>query len=494
MQDLLALLALISFALGVACASIVIVPHVGLYFLLLLALVCFGAWFFARKDWYLIPSLFLLFLAFGIGRVMLTPQELPHTFEERVGTKVTLVGTIASDPDIRETTQRITVRIQEGSEHTKVLVVTDRYTAFSYGDQISVEGMLTRPKPFETDGGREFAYDQFLAKDGIFSMINFARVEKTGMTDSLLMRGQQLLYEGKHQFAKGLEASLSEPHASLAEGLLAGGKQGLGKSLLDAFTITGLLPIIVLSGYNVMIVAEAILIGFSFLRKRHALVLATLTIILFILAAGGGSSAVRAGLMAGLALFARMTGRTYDALRALAATFVILLLYNPLLLIYDPGFQFSFAATLGLIVASPLFGKRLLRIRMKSIREVLSTTLAAQLFVLPLLLYQTGNLSLVAIPANILVLPVIPFAMAFAAIAGVVGILVPLAAPFFGLPAYALLSYVIGVAESASHIPFAHVIIPLFSAVFLLVAYSLIAVLVVRLQKSAASTAALPTP
>ena len=90
---------------------------------------------------------------------------------------------------------------------------------------------------------------------------------------------------------RALESALPEPHASLAEGILVGGKQGLGPDLLDAFTVAGLLPIIVLSGYNVMIVAESVLVLLGVLPKRYALFLSGITVAVFVFIAGGGSSA-----------------------------------------------------------------------------------------------------------------------------------------------------------------------------------------------------------
>ncbi|MEK7201188.1 MAG: ComEC/Rec2 family competence protein, partial [Patescibacteria group bacterium] len=240
------------------------------------------------------------------------------------------------------------------------------------------------------------------------------------------------------------------------------------------FTAVGLLHIVVLSGYNVMIVAEAILRGLQFAPKRIAIGIASITILLFVLAAGGGASAVRAGIMAGVGLFARATSRTYDALRALVFVLVLMLLLNPLLLIYDPGFQFSFMATLGLIIGAPRVEPYLVWVKSNMLREVLATTIAAQVFVLPLLLYETENLSLVAVPANVLVLPVIPLTMLLSFIAGLVGIVLPAIAVFVGLPAFALLSYIIGVATFTAGLPLAAVMVPSFPFVLVLALYALL--------------------
>ncbi|MES2994545.1 MAG: ComEC/Rec2 family competence protein [Patescibacteria group bacterium] len=424
-----------------------------------------------RSEAYILSALCLLGLLIGLARVGSAPVVAPGAFLPLFDTKVILTGNIEGDPDIRETTQRVTLAVEHEGEHMRMLVVAPLYPELSHGQVLEVRGTLERPEPFTTDGGRTFRYDSFLAKDGVFGIIGFAKIRVLDDKPGL----RTYLYEAKHLFVRGLSNALPEPYASLAAGIIAGGKQGLGKELLEAFTIAGLLPIVVLSGYNVMIIAEAILRGFSFLRKRTAIILAGITIFLFVLAAGAGASATRAGIMAGLGLFARASGRTYDALRALVFVLVIMLLWNPLLLVHDPGFQFSFVATLGLILGSPVIEPHLMRIRNAFLRDIVATTVAAQLFVLPLLLYQTGNLSLVALPANVLVLPAVPLAMLFSAIAGFVGMLAPALATVVGLPALLLLWYLVEVAQTSAALPFASLTIPMFPFWVTILLYMLLA-------------------
>lgn len=472
MKEALAITSVVAFSLGILFASSYEGISFIIWLLILVSAICLGAWFFARRDWYLLPALFFLFLALGLARFHSFDVGMRPRLESTLNTKVELVGTIVEDPDIRESTERLTVYVP--SENTRVLVVVSRYPSFSYGDLVTVSGKIEHPKPFDTDSGRVFAYDSFLAKDRISYIMNFAHIEKTGQDDSLLTRGIGSLYSLKNIFVAGLQEALPEPSSSLAEGILVGGKQGLGKELLAIFTVTGLLPLIVLSGYNVMIVAQGVLICFSFLRKRNALILSGITIILFVVLSGSGSSAIRAGLMAVLALFARAAGRRYDALRILIFVFCMMLLWNPLQLVYDPGFQFSFMATLGLILLSPDMEVRLMKIKNASVREIIATTLSAQLFVLPLLLYQTGNLSLVSVPANILALIAVPPAMFFSFIAGIAGMIAPSSALWVGLPAYLLLSYIITVATTFASLPFAHVLVPGFPFLIVLVLYALL--------------------
>lgn len=456
----------IGFASGIIFRSLFVFSWSCIFFPVLLAIALTIIGFRRRKKIYILFALALLAMSLGMARVAITPVALPEELAANVGTKISLEGVVYGDPDLRESTQRITIQTEE----TRILAVAGLHPDFRHGELVRVRGVLELPQPFATDGGREFKYDKFLAKDGIFGVISFAEI--TSVDDpSVFANGRGMLFGLKHTFIKGLELALPEPYAALASGLITGGKQGLGKPLLDAFIAAGLIHIVVLSGYNVMIVAEAVLRALTFLPKRTATMVAGATIFLFVLAAGAGAASIRAGLMAGIALYARASGRTYDALRAMVLAGMIMLLINPLLLVYDPGFQLSFVATAGLILGAPLIERRLVFIQRRFIRELISATLAAQIAVLPLLLFQTGRLSLIALPANLVVLPAVPLAMLFSSIAGLVAVLVPSIAPFIGLPAFALLAYIVTVAEIAAALPFSQILIPSFPFWIVVVVY-----------------------
>lgn len=420
-------------------------------------------------------GLFLLTFGAGCLRTSIVPTELPNSFAVLIDKKIILEGTVVTSPDERETSKRITVEVSRERETTRILAVAPVYGELEIGDRVSVSGVFSLPKPFDTDGGRVFRYDTFLAKDGIFAIVQPAQIERTGRSTSIALTILRHIARAHETFVRAIRFALPQPESALAVGIIAGGKQGLGKQLLDAFGIAGMLQIVVLSGYNVMIVAEGLLKLLSSLPRRIALAIAAAGVVGFILAAGSGSSAVRAGIMAMIALTARGTERTYDVLRALIVALCCMLLANPLLLIHDPGLQLSFMATLGLIFGVPITTHWLQWIRSPMLQELTATTLAAQIAVLPILLHQSGNLSLVALPANILAMPVIPAAMALSALAAAIAFVthsvVPLVGIVVGLPAYALLAYVIRIAEWSAAVPFANVVIPAFPFWLVIAAY-----------------------
>jgi competence protein ComEC len=116
--------------------------------------------------------------------------------------------------------------------------------------------------------------------------------------------------------------------------------------------------------------------------------------------------------MALLVLLARGTGRIYDVRRALFLVAAAMIMWEPRILFFDPGFQLSFLATFGLLYLSEPVEKKLIWLpEWGGLRGATTSTLATQIFVLPWLLYQTGEISIVALPVNLLVLAAVPLTM-----------------------------------------------------------------------------------
>lgn len=452
------------FASGVLLRSFFVLGWPALFFVILLALVCLGYGTPHTRHTRTRVAVFLFLLALGIARTALVDTPLPEPFAQAVGENISYEGTIVSDPDVRDTTQRVTISISDHGATTRVLAIAPRYPRVSVGERVHVYGTLALPESFASDGGRVFRYDTYLQKSGVRFVMNFAAL--TPLASAPWWSPGGALAATKHAFIDGIDAVLPEPYASLASGIVIGGKQGLGADLLTAFTLSGLVQIVVLSGYNVMVVAEAVMAGLQRLRlsRRSAAAAGGIAVLLFVLIAGAGAATLRAGLMALIALYARATGRTYAASRALLIVVLAMLALEPLLLAFDPGFDLSVAATAGLIWLTPVFELYLARIRSAFWKNALATTLAAQVAVLPLLLYDIGTLSLVAIPANLLTLPVVPATMAFSALAGAGGMIFGTSAftLFLALPAYLLTGYLILVARLSAAIPFAAFTLPAF--------------------------------
>jgi competence protein ComEC len=283
---------------------------------------------------------------------------------------------------------------------------------------------------------------------------------------------------------RSIESVLQEPYAGLGEGLLLGVKQAIGKDLEEIFRTSGIVHIVVLSGYNVMLVVTFVLFLLSFfLARKTRIIVGLFAIAAFALLVGLSATVVRASIMASLLLVADLLGRRYDLVRALLFAATVMVFINPYLLVYDIGFQLSFMATLGLILVAPVFESFVTEGFAKlSVKDFLISTVATQIAVLPLLVYHIGEVSLVAVIVNVLVLPIVPLSMLLTFFSGVVAFIsVPLALPISFL-AYLTLRYIIEVAAFFASLPLASIIIPPISAGFAVLMYAVLGYIVLHFK------------
>ena len=472
--------AAISFASGIFLRSFFDVPLLFVGTLIALGLVLLLGWSRKRAPTFLLITAIAVFcVSLGIVRFDIAAvDDVVLMLEERVDTRVQIAGVIEKEVDRRARTAQITLGVQklDGEEiNARVLVLTDRFIDVSYGDRIVAEGVLEKPEAFTTDLGRTFNYPGYLSVRGISYTLSFAEVEKRGAGEGNKIISTLLSL--KHTFMQSVEKLLPEPQAGLAEGLVLGVKRALGENLEQAFRITGIIHIVVLSGYNVTIVAEGIMRLLSaFFRPRTRVMFGVVAIAAFAIIAGLSATVVRASLMGSFVLLARATGRTYAIARALTVAGLAMLVINPKLLAFDPGFQLSFLATMGLIFLAPLIEARLKLVPTKfQVREFVTATIATQIFVLPLLLYSIGEFSVVAVLVNVLVLPAVPLAMLFIFLAGAVGMFVQMLAVPFALAAHILLSYIVFVAEWFAALPLASFPVPAFPFWVVVLAYAALA-------------------
>lgn len=385
------------------------------------------------------------------------------------GKGVEVEGTVVDDTDRRDGSLRVTVRAEKvngvelpPNEQGKLIASLPRDEEINFNDHVVLKGELKEPDSFETDTGHIFDYPQYLAVRGISGLMSFATVEEKTPGGFSVVGS---LFYLKHQFEGALEKVFVEPQGALAEGILLGERRGMPDDVSHAFVVSGLVHVVVLSGYNISIVAEWVMRAFAFLPKTLGLSFGGVVIVLFALMTGGSATAVRACIMALIAILGRYLERPASAMRSLLAAAAIMILWNPLSTLYDPSFILSVLATFGLITISPSVENKLKWLPEKfGVRSIAASTISVQFFVLPALLYFTGVLSFVSLPANILALPIVSLAMLLSFIAGMLALLSSLLAFIPGVFADLLLRWMILVAQTATAIPFSSTIIAAFPA------------------------------
>ncbi len=481
----------LGFIVGIALSSLF---HVSYLFFIILAVVCFIIFVYKyfveevnHKTLFSI-CVFLLCLGLGVGRVFVSNLYSTSHLEMFTGRYVSVEGVIVDEPDVREKNTQLTVKIDRvtlasttTSVKEKILITTSIYPDLQYGDRVRANVTLKEPENINSNG-RVFDYKGYLKVRGIWYTADFTKVTLLSHGHGSLLKTE--LFKIKNLFTSAIENALPEPESSLLMGLLLGAKQSLGKEWLLKFQKTGTSHIVVLSGYNIAVVAKSITSALAFLPKTFSFSFGILAIILFTILSGGGASAWRAAIMVLVALFAGRSDRDYKAGRALGFAIVLMLAGNPALLIFDPSFQLSVLATLGLIYVSPIVSPYFKKVPEKfGLREIVSSTVATQIIVLPFLIYTTGILSMVSLPVNILVLGTIPLAMFFGFVTGAVGIVSLYLSFIPALFAYVLLWYELKVIDLGSSLSFSSINLPAFSFAFLVAIYIVIFILLYRTKK-----------
>lgn len=382
-------------------------PNWGLALYCGVGLVAISLIFYKYRRW-LGPVVWFLLLALVGNWRLGTAQVISATdISYYAGQVVTLQGIIMDDPQVSVDETKFNVRVKslEGASSVsgKILVKAQHYPTYQYGNLISLTGQLSLPSANTTD-----SYVKYLAKSGVYVICSYPEI--TVVQDFAGNKIWRWLYQVKHYFLQTTNQIMPEPTAGLLAGLLLGISAALPKNLLESFNTTGLTHIIALSGFNISIVAGAILKLLGWLPLNFRLITAMVAVWLFVLLTGAAPSAVRAALMGMLILLASLLGRWADVAVSLCLTAVAMVAINPKILADDIGFQLSFLATVGIIYLSPVL-ENWLRRWPHYLGGLLSATLSALVLVTPILMINFGRISLVAPLTNILVVPLVPLAM-----------------------------------------------------------------------------------
>ncbi len=478
------------FIFGIALGSFIKVNFLFFTVLLILAVIFFVYRYFVEgknRLYMTLLTIFMLATLVGVGRVWVSNLYANSHLDNFVGQKIYAEGIVVDEPDVRENNTKLIVRIEKiinsneslprselrSTTGEKILVSIPIYPEFHYGDKVKMNVTLVKPDKIQSDDGRVFDYEGYLRVRGIWYTSKYTTIQLVSSGNGNIIKSY--LFKIKHAFTNSINNAISEPESSLMAGLLLGTKQSLGKELLTEFQRSGVSHVVVLSGYNIAIVATSIMSLLKFLPKNFSFAGGVIGIILFTILSGGGASAWRAAIMVLVALFAKRSNRDYKASRALGFAVVLMLTPNPLLLVFDPSFQLSILATIGLIFVSPYVAPYLSWVTEKwGLREIVSSTIATQLTVLPFLIYNTGLVSLVSLPVNILILGTIPLTMLLGFITGMFG-LVSLYLSFVpAFPSYILLWYQLKIVHLGAILPFGAINLPAFSPIVLIFVYLII--------------------
>lgn len=218
---------------------------------------------------------------------------------------------------------------------------------------------------------------------------------------------QRMARAVRERFADAARATLPAGQAAMLPALVLGDTSALSDQVTAEFRAAGLTHLNAVSGANVTIVCGAVLLAARWIGPRAAVGAAGMALIAFVIVVQPTASVLRAAVMGAITLLAMLTARRRQAIPALAATVMALMLLAPQLAV-DIGFALSVCATAALVLIAPVFSRRLVaRGWPEWLAGAVAVAAAAQLVTAPLIAGISGKLSLVAVVANLGVAPVI---------------------------------------------------------------------------------------
>jgi len=330
-----------------------------------------------------------------------------------------------------------------------VRIVAPASPRVAYGDVVGLTGDLTPIEDSET------GYRSYLGQRGVSGSV-FARTIWVEESGSGVRRA---LYGFGADLAERLRRAVPGDSGILLAGLVVGDDSALSDEMAQAFRDTGMSHITAVSGSNLALVVVLLMAagGPVGLRRRLGwLIAVTVAIWLYAAVTGLEPPVVRAALMATIAILAIPFGRRPDYLTAAVLSAAAMALYDPRL-IHDIGFQLSMSASValaavaaGVAIASPGGAARV----------AINGSIVAQVATLPITMAAFGSVSLVSIPLNLLVGPLVGVAFPVAFAGALLGAVSPPAGEAVITVAGRVGDLILLVIDGFGRMPFASMAVP----------------------------------
>ncbi len=437
------------------------------------------------KQWPITTALlFLIVMLIGLFNYQLNSQPWGdnHLVNFAGDKKLNILGRVEEKeyyPELGKFSLKLRVnQIERGDQKFRVrgLTLVNVYTEncpYEYGDVLRVQGRLLKPLAKNNYG--EFDYQLYLAQKRIFTYVNIWQekdIQKIGeerlnplVSFSLYMR---------NKIKSIIEPLISSPYDALLLGMLLGERTHLPSEVEEVFIEAGIMHLLAVSGLHVGIItlALSIFLNFFHLPRRPKIILTLVLLIMYASITGFRPSVVRASLMFSLLIIGQLINRNRDIYISLFLAAFLILLVNPLTL-YDAGFLLSFIITFFVIYLSPIFQELFSEIS-EVISKPLSLSLASWVGIFPLSAYFFSKVSLIAIIANIFIIPLASVAVIFGFIIFLVGLIsMPLAGLLAYLNYYVLLLINL-LAELFSSLPFSYLYMAQPSLILIFLYYLLV--------------------
>ena len=439
----------------------------------------FVALFLKRSGRPVLPAIFALFVVIGCLRTAVMTDTTAELAGYHTQSSIQVEGLVLDDAGPVGAAMRFRVRVErvlsEGGwvEVEGTALVTAGRSAeaaghrdpphIRYGDRLRLEGPLTVPPELD-----DFDYPAYLARQGIGSVMSFPSV--TIVDEGQGGRLRSALFAVRRSLHTSLGRSTPEPEASLGQALLLGMRDTIPDAVLDDFRATGTSHLLAISGLHVgILMALALPVSARVFGRRRSLYLIVplVAVWLYAVLAGLSPSVVRASIMGTVYLAALALGRPRSILPALGLAAAVMVAVSPNIL-WSVSFQLSFAAMAGIATLADPVSRKLQgffgvsdtegaasRLPVRAVAVAVGTSAAAILATMPLTAFYFQQVSLLGLPTTLVTLPMLPFALVFHALTGILGLVLQPLGTAFGWLAWGATTYIVQVVHLAAKLPVA---------------------------------------
>lgn len=407
------------FLVGVYWARYTIIQFDWLLIFSLVVSIITCLWF--RRRW-LIFTLFIMGLGLGVARGSFGQIALTQ-FEKYYGQSVQIKGAVAEDVSYG----------QSGNLQIRLRDVSIRQEELSGNVWASLRG------------SHDIKRGDIIVLRGQLSS-GFGTIPASMYRAEVLSVQQPVpgdtARQARDAFGGALRKVLSSEDTDFTMAYLVGTKLTVDETLVQQLKIVGLMHAVVASGYHLTVLMSAVRRLLENISKYLTALVSFGLMSGFILITGFTPSMTRAGLVAGLSLIAWYYGRRFSPFVLLIFAAAITVLINPSYVWGDIGWYLSFAAFAGVLILAPLLHHYFWGNKEPSMfREIVVATLSAQLLTLPICIAVFGYVSVFALAANLLVVPLIPLTMLLTFITGIASLLFSAVGSVFAFPLRLILRY-----------------------------------------------------
>ena len=457
------------YCLGIILAGLM---RINFWIITSLASAVFGALtLWGRKNW--ICLVLVLFLALLTGYLstrnswVLSNCHIRKFVAYKDSSRYCLNGVIASQPEFKNNHLWFILRacqIQSDKLRYKccgeVLVKMDFEQELNYGDSLTLMGNLVPPPSF----GRSQSYRDYLARQGIYLTMSIKDHRQIIRLDKFngvgLIRGCFWLRAYLEQV---ISRHLAPIPASILAAMVLGQKRNIPWLVNNSMVKSGTVHILVVSGFNVGIVAFMINLLLKILRcpRKTRIILTAICLLIYCAITGATNPVIRATVMGLVFLAAYLLKSQPDIYNSLVSAALFILLINPRQL-FDIGFQLSFMSVLAIVYFYPklkvLVHLELCRIKiLKFIAEGCLVSFSAWLGTLVIIALNFRIISPITVLANILIVPLATLITLCGFTLVLSGLVYPDLANLFSLPTAALITLLLNINAALIKLPFAYI-------------------------------------